>query len=156
MQRSSTDNQYLKVTLFSLFLVLYQIMTSIYTFLPLFIGIFFAYAIINYEDENKRNSIYLTFLYLSFYDLNKGFYLFSSLLLFILFYNFFVDKIRNFFTCSNCIIVIYVFVAYFGHFVLNSFIAYILNAQGPLFSLEYFYFIVIDSIFAVILFKGRV
>lgn len=156
MRRSSTDNQYIKVSLFSLFLIIYQIMTSIYTFLPLFVGVFFAYIIVNYEDEKKRNYIYLTFIYLSLYDLNKGFYLFTYIFLFFLFYNLFVEKIRNFFTCSNCIIAIYVSVAYLGHYLINSFIAYVLNTQGPLFLADYFYYIAIDTVLAVILFKGKV
>jgi len=156
MRRSSPDNQYIKISLFSLFLVFYQIMTSVYTFLPLFIGVFFTYIIVNYEDENKRNYIYLIFLYLSFYDLNKGFYLFSYIFLFFIFYNLFVDRIRNFFTCSNCIIVLYVIIAYFGHYIINTFIAYILNSDGPVFLLDYFYYIAIDAIVAVILFKGKV
>ena len=156
MRRSSTDNQYIKEILFSLFLVFNQIMTSVYTFLPLFIGVFFAYIIINYEDEKKKNYIYLTFIYLSIFDLNKGFYLFSSLLLFYIFYNLFVYRIRNFFTCSNCIIGIYVIVAYLGHFTLNLFISYILNSDGPIFLENYFYYIIIDTIIAIILFKGKV
>jgi len=156
MRRSSTNNQYIKLSLFSLFLVIYQIMTSVYTFLPLFVGVFFAYIIVNYEDEKKKNYIYLIFIYLSFYDLNKGFYLFTYILLFLIFYNLFVEKIRNFFTCSNCIIGIYVVVAYLGHFIVNSFIAYILNHDAPIFLFDYFYYIAIDAFFAVIIFKGKV
>jgi len=131
-------------------------MTSIYTFLPLFVGPFFAYIVIYYENEKKKNYIYLIFLYLCFIDLNKGFYLFSYVLLFYIFYNLFVEKIRNFFTCSNCIISIYIGVAYLGHYITNSFIAYILNNEGPIFSLNYFYYIAIDTVLAVILFKGKV
>lgn len=156
MRRSSPDNQYIKISLFSLFLVFYQIMTSVYTLLPLFIGVFFTYIVVNYEDEKKRNYIYLTFLYLCFYDLNKGFYLFSYVFLFFIFYNLFVEKIRNFFTCTNCIIALYVVIAYIGHFIINTFIAYILNSDGPVFLLDYFYYIAIDVIIAIILFKGKV
>ncbi len=131
-------------------------MTSLYTFLPLFIGVFFAYIVVSFEDEKSRFYIYLSFIYLSIYDLNKGFYLFSSLLLFIIFYNLFVEKIRNFFSCNNCILAVYVTVAYIGHFLLNSFIAYILNQDRVVFSKDYFYYILIDIIFAIILLKGKV
>lgn len=156
MRRSSTDNQYIKISLFSLFLIIYQIMTSIYTFLPLFVGVFFVYIIVSYNDIKKRNYIYLIFIYLSFYDLNKGFYLFTYILLFFIFYHFFVYKIRSFFSSTNWIIALYVIVAYLGHFVINSLIAYILNTDGPVFLFYYFYYIAIDIILAIILFKGKI
>jgi len=156
MRRSSPDSQYIKGGLFSLFLVLYQIMTSAYTFLPLFIGVFFTYVIINYENEKKKNIIYLIFIYFSVYDLNKGFYLFSLLLTFFLFYNLFVEKIRNFLICSNCILVLYVVVAYLGHYCLNLLISYILNSGSPVFLVNYFYYIMIDSLIVIVLFKGKV
>jgi hypothetical protein len=137
-------------------LVVYQIVSSLYTFLPLFVGLFFAYIVINFENEKNRIYIYLSFAYLTVYDLDKGFYLFSSSLFLILFYYLFVEKIRNFFTCSNCIVAIYVIAAYLGHSLLNSFIAYILNQDMPSFSQGYFYYIALDVVLAVVLFKGKV
>jgi len=156
MRRSSIDQNYLRFALICLSLVVYQIISSLYTFLPLFVGVFFSYIVINFEKEQTRIYIYLSFVYLTIYDLDKGFYLFSSLLFFILFYYLFVEKIRNFFTCSNCIVAIYVAVAYIGHFLLNSLIAYILNQDMPVFSEGYFYYIFLDIVLATVLFKGKV
>ncbi|MBL0702742.1 MAG: hypothetical protein JJV95_01990 [Sulfurospirillum sp.] len=137
-------------------MVFCQILSSLYTFLPLFVGVFFTYIVINFENEKSKFYIYLSFGYLTIYDINKGFYLFSSLLLFMLFYNLFIEKIRNFFTCANCILVIYIVVAYLGHFLLNSFIAYILNESNPVFTERYFYYILVDAVLVIILFKGKV
>ena len=156
MRRSSIDQNYLRLTLICLFLVFYQIISSLYTFLPLFVGVFFTYIVINFQKEKSRLYIYLSFVYLSIYDLDKGFYLFSSMLFFMIFYYIFVERIRNFFTCSNCILAIYVLVAYLGHFLLNSFISYILHKDSPPFSQEYIYYIVIDIVISIILFKGKV
>jgi len=156
MRRSSTDQNYLRFTLICLSLVVYQIMSSLYTYLPLFVGVFFAYIVINFENEKSKLYIYLSFAYLTIYDLDKGFYLFSSLLSFLIFYYLFVEKIRNFFSCSNCIVAIYVVAAYLGHSLLNSFIAYILNQDMPSFSQGYFYYIALDVVLAVVLFKGKV
>jgi len=155
MRRSSTDKNYLRLTLFGLLLVFYQIMSSLYTFLPLFVGVFFAYIVINFENENSKLYIYLSFAYLAIYDLDKGFYLFSSLLFFMIFYYIFVEKIRNFLSCINCILAVYVVVAYLGHSLLNSFVAYILNQSSPALTQGYFYYIVIDIIIVAILFKGK-
>ncbi len=156
MRRSSTDQNYLRFTLICLSLVVYQIMSSLYTYLPLFVGVFFAFIVINFENEKSKLYIYLSFAYLTIYDLDKGFYLFSSLLSFLIFYYLFVEKIRNFFSCSNCIIAIYVVAAYLGHSLLNSFIAYILNQDMPSFSQGYFYYIALDIVLAVMLLKGKV
>ena len=139
MRRSSTDNSYLRLTLFSLFLVFIQIIGSLYTFLPLFIGVFFTYIVVNLENEKNIFYVYLSFIYLTIYDLNKGFYLFSSLLFVLLFYYMFVEKIRNSFSCTNCVLVIYVFIAYLGHALFNSLIAYILHQDLPVLNGGYFY-----------------
>ena len=156
MRRSSTDQNYLRFTLICLSLVVYQIMSSLYTYLPLFVGVSFAFIVINFENEKSKLYIYLSFAYLTIYDLDKGFYLFSSLLSFLIFYYLFVEKIRNFFSCNNCIIAIYVVAAYLGHSLLNSFIAYILNQDMPSFSQGYFYYIALDVVLAVVLLKGKV
>jgi len=131
-------------------------MSSLYTYLPLFVGVFFAFIVINFENEKSNLYIYLSFAYLTIYDLDKGFYLFSSLLSFLIFYYLFVEKIRNFFSCTNCIVAIYVVAAYLGHSLLNSFIAYVLNQDMPSFSQGYFYYIALDVVLAIVLFKGKV
>jgi len=146
----------LRFTLICLSLVVYQIMSSLYTYLPLFVGVFFAFIVINFENEKSNLYIYLSFAYLTIYDLDKGFYLFSSLLSFLIFYYLFVEKIRNFFSCTNCIVAIYVVAAYLGHSLLNSFIAYVLNQDMPSFSQGYFYYIALDVVLAIVLFKGKV
>ncbi|WP_458701231.1 hypothetical protein ACKGJI_03765 [Sulfurospirillum sp. 1307] len=126
-----------------------------YLFLPLFFGLFFVYLILNYEDEDKNIFIYLSFIYLSIYDINKGFYLFSSIIFFLIFYNLFVEKIKNTITCKSCILIIYIFFAYIGHYLLNVLISYILNQASPVFSADYFYYIIVDFLIALVIFKGK-
>lgn len=122
----------------------------------LFCRTFFIYVLINFEDEKNRLYLYLSFLYLIFYDINRGFYLFSYIFTFLIFYNFFLDKVRNYFSCINCILVMYVLVAYIGHYFMNVFIAYLLNETIIELSKEYIYYILIDMVLASIIFKGRV
>ncbi len=156
MRRSSINTDYIKGILFWVALVIYQFLSSLYLFLPLFYGVFFVYAILNFSNENRLISVYLSLLYLCIYDLNKGFYLFSSLIFFIIFYNLFVEKIENYFTCRSCILVVFVFFAYIGHFFLNLFMAYLLNQTIPVFSFGYLYYIVIDALIAIILFRKNI
>lgn len=137
-------------------MVFYQIISSLYTILPIFVGVFFAYIVLNYEDEKSKFYIYLSFFYLTIYDVNKGFYLFTSIFTFMIFYNLFAEKIKNYLTCNNCILAIYVIVAYLGHYFINVFLSYILNQDIPLISFDYVYYIITDIILCIILFKGKV
>ncbi|MDN5377484.1 MAG: hypothetical protein PWQ42_780 [Sulfurospirillum sp.] len=156
MRRSSTDTNYLRLFFLSISFLFLLIMGSLYTWLPSFVGLFFIYVLINFEDEKNRLYLYLSFLYLIFYDINRGFYLFSYIFTFLIFYNFFLDKVRNYFSCINCILVMYVLVAYIGHYFMNVFIAYLLNETIIELSKEYIYYILIDMVLASIIFKGRV
>jgi hypothetical protein len=156
MRRSSTDTNYLRLFFLSISFLFLLIMGSLYTWLPSFVGLFFIYVLINFEDEKNRLYFYLSFLYLIFYDIDRGFYLFSYIFTFLIFYNFFLDKVRNYFSCINCILVMYVLVAYIGHYFMNVFIAYLLNETIIELSKEYIYYILIDMVLASIIFKGRV
>jgi len=153
MRRNSTNPNYLKLSLFALFLVLLQIFSNTFLFMPTFVGVFFTYIVINISKEEKFPYIILCFLYLSFYELNKGFFLFSYIVLFILYYYLFDEKIRNNFKCKNCIIFIYIIVAYIGYFFINSLFAYILNKQFPSISSEYIYYIAFDFIVSLFIFR---
>jgi cell shape-determining protein MreD len=154
MRRNRTHQTYL--TLFGLagILVLCQIMSSLYPWLPTFVGVVFAYLILEFEHrEVKAGSIALGFAYLCFYDASKGFYLFSYVILFILVYRFALLKIQTLITCDNCILASYVIVAYIGHYLLNCFLAYLNNETFPYFSNYYFYSIALDSLLSFMLFR---
>lgn len=133
-----------------------MIMGSLYTLIPSFVGLFFTYLIIYFEEEKKKLYIYLSFIYLIFYELDKGFYLFSYALTFMVVYNFFVERIRSFFSCNNCILTVYILFAYIGHYFVNALIAYILNQDVTPLVNDYIYYIFIDMVLAAVIFKGKV
>jgi len=149
MRRNSTHTNYLRLSFFALFLVLLQVLSNTFLFMPTFTGVFFAYIVMNIQKEEDFFYIVLSFLYLSFYELNKGFFLFSHLFLFIIYYYIFDEKIRNYFKCKNCIIFVYIVIAYVGDFFINILLAYVLNQQFPNFTLEYLYYIAFDYIVAL-------
>lgn len=156
MRRNSIDKNYLAIVYISFVLALYQVITSLYTFLPVFAGLFFCYILIALNDEKQRVYVILAIIYLIIYDLNKGFYIFSYLLFLFIFYNLFVAKVRDSLICNSCILVIFVVSGYIGHYLTNAFVAYILNEDLPIFSNYYLYYILIDSILAVILFRDKI
>ncbi len=153
MRRNSTNTNFIKLSLFALFLVLLQILSNMFLFMPTFVGVFFAYIIINIDKEENFFYIILCFIYLSFYELNKGFFLFSYVVLFIIYYYIFDEKIRNNFKCKNCVLFIYIVIAYIGLFLINVLFAYILNEQSPGFSLVYLYYIAFDFIVSIFIFR---
>ncbi len=156
MRRNSTNSDYIRISFAILALVLLQIFSNLFQFFPTFVGVFFSYIVINIKREEKFIYVVLSFLYLSYYELNKGFFLFSYFFLFVIFYNFFNQKIIDSFKCKNCILLIYIMVAYIGYFFLNSFFAYILNAEFPSFTMEYFYYIAFDFFASILFFRSKI
>ncbi len=153
MRRDRTHQIYLKLFLFAALIFFGQIMSSLYVYIPSFVGLVFCYILLYYKDETKLFTIPFAFIYLIFYDSNRGFYLFSYLILFVLFYDFAINKIKNITSCENCILAIYIFVAYIGHYILNVFLSYLANRPFPYFSNQYFYYIAIDTFLAIIFFR---
>ena len=153
MRRDRTHQTYLKFLFFAVLIVLGQVMSSLYAYIPSFVGLIFCYILLHFKDENKIFIIPFAFAYLTFYDSNRGFYLFSYVMLFLLFYDFAVYKIKNMTSCENCILAVYIFVAYMGHYLLNVFLAYLANKPFPYFSNQYFYYIAIDALLAIMFFR---
>lgn len=141
-------------------LVLYQVASSLYPLLSPLIGFFFCYAVLLKEEEEKtmkerfwlRNAI---FGYLIFTELNKGFYLFSTLMFLFLFYALVVDWIKSAFKCRPCILVAFVASGYVGVFATNTLLAYIMNTSFFAFGWEYALYIATDAVLAIILFRDR-
>ena len=154
MRRNSADQNYLNLFWISGWLLLGLVMSSLYPLIPPFVGVVFCYLVIHFNRrEENATALFLGFLYLCVYDLTKGFYLFSYLILFAVFYKFAIYKIQNIITCNNCILAAYVTIAYLGHFFLSAFFAYLDNESFPYFSNYYFYYIAIDSILSFMFFK---
>ncbi|MBS9778780.1 MAG: hypothetical protein KGV58_00555 [Campylobacteraceae bacterium] len=144
----------------ALFLVLYQALTPIYIFLTPLIGFMSCYLFFLKSDQERAHddfstNMYLAFFYLIFIVLNKGFYLFSGIIFFSLFYRIFVDWIQTSFKCKNCIIVTYVVCGYVGIFGVNNLLAYILNDIFFDFGWEYILYMFLDSMIAMLIFRDR-
>ncbi len=150
MRRNSADQNYLGLFFFGVTLFVAQVISSLYPFIPSLAGFLFCYSILYFKEEEQKIPLFFTFAYLSFYDLYKGFYLFSYLILFFLFYRFAVLNIQQKTSCQNCVLALYVGVGYLGHYAVNFCMAYFFNAPFPYFSNHYFYFIGVDALLAFI------
>jgi hypothetical protein len=97
---------------------------------------------------------YLAFLYLCFFELIHGFYLFSTLFFFVIFYYLIKPKIASAFESESWSVAISVVIAYTGLYIVNLFFSYLLDR--PFFSLSYIYifYISIDIVLANLLLRG--
>ncbi|MDR2635796.1 MAG: hypothetical protein LBC08_03075 [Campylobacteraceae bacterium] len=151
MRRNSSYNQHIGLFFLALFLVVYQVFSGIYLFLSPLAGFFFVYITKNFKSDNIE--LYLAFAYLCFFELNHGFYLFSLTFLFALFYNFLKPHIEVMFQNELWIVTITVASAYMGLFVVNTFLAYMFGGEFFVFGIVYFFYIVIDTILALLLLR---
>ncbi|WP_169784177.1 hypothetical protein [Campylobacter curvus] len=161
MQRNSTDLQFLKELFGIVFLIAYEIATTQLGFLPPLMGLFFTYLILEYTKKQKRYTEfdfywYFAITFLLFCEQIHGFYLFSSVIAFLIFYNFVVDWLFVTMKWRNCLLAIFVTSGYAMTFLVNNLIAYMENGSFLSFGIEYFFYIVIETILAIILFRDRV
>lgn len=153
MRRNSADQDTVALIALGLFLFGVQILSALYPLIPPFVGFFFTYAILYYGEEKKRGMLLLIFLYSAFFELSKGFYLFSYAMLFLLLYRVAKQGVQQNTSCEYCIIALYVSVGYMGHYLLNIALAYALEAPFVAFSNYYLYYMGIDFLLALALLR---
>jgi hypothetical protein len=152
MRRDITYNKYVKLIFLALFLIVYQVFTSMYSFLSPLVGVFFVYISNRFKYGNF--DVYLAFLYLCFFELIHGFYLFSLIFLFIVFYYFIKPKIASAFESESWTIALSVIISYVGLYLINVFFSYLSDRPLLNFSFIYVFYISIDIILANLLLRG--
>jgi hypothetical protein len=152
MRRNITYNRTLGLVFLALLLIIYQVFTGVYSFLSPLVGVFFVH--ISNRFKYGTFDVYLAFLYLCFFELIHGFYLFSSAFLFIIFYYLIKPKIASAFESETWTIAISVIIAYVGLYVVNIFFSYLFDR--PIFGFGYIYifYISIDIVLANLLLRG--
>ena len=158
---SSLDVKIFKGFLSAVFLISYEIASTQFGFLPPLIGIIFTYMILEYSRKQKhydefKLSWYFSVACLVFAEQIHGFYLFSTIIAFLLFYNFVLDWLYTTMKWRNCLLIIFVASGYVLTFLINNLFAYVLNEPNLVFSSEYMFFIGFESILAIVLFRDKV
>ncbi|MDR1284841.1 MAG: hypothetical protein LBJ88_01415 [Campylobacteraceae bacterium] len=134
-------------------MVIYQVFTNVYPFLSPLVGVFFIY--ISNRFKYGGFDAYLAFLYLCFFELNHGLYLFSTVFLFIIFYYLIKPKIASAFESESWTIALSVIIAYVGLYLVNVFFSYLLDRPLFSFSFIYIFYIAIDIILANLFLRGN-
>lgn len=145
----------------AIFLICYQILTSMFMYLPILYGIFFCYMIFLLEEKKKSlNKLdfrwYFSLFFLLFIDITHNFYLFSSWGAFLVFYYTFADWIKINLKIDRLIPPIFVLCAYVLIFIFDEVFSYMGNEGLKFFGLNYICSIVIEGFLSYILFKDKI
>ncbi|WP_139470752.1 hypothetical protein [Campylobacter armoricus] len=146
---------------FYLSLIFYQVLSSVYYWMPPLFGVFFCYMIVLLkEKERTLNKLdfrwYFSLFYLLFIDIIHGFYLFSSWIAFFVFYHFFVDWFKSKLKLGHYLLIIFTFCAYVFIYFFDVFLAYLDNNKILNFGVEYLWFFLIEALVSFVIFKGKI
>ncbi|XMD94269.1 putative membrane protein [Campylobacter lari] len=146
---------------FYLTLVFYQVLSSVYYWIPPLFGVFFCYMIVLLkEKERTLNKLdfrwYFSLFYLLLIDVIHGFYLFSSWIAFFIFYHFFVDWFKSKLKLGRYLLVIFTFCAYIFIYLFDVFLAYLDNNEVLKFGIEYLWFFTVEALISFVIFKGKI
>lgn len=160
MRRNSSDLQILKSALWVAFLLVYQAATSVATYLPPLIGIFFTYMIILTIEKNKKvkkydNRWYFAIFYLIFAEQVHGYALFSTMIGFLLFYYLVCDWLLVTFKSREILLMVFVASGYFMTYLISLLLLYAVNLPMLNFDYEYSIYIISEAVLATILFRER-
>lgn len=144
-----------------LFFVFYQILSSIFIYLPPFYGIFFCYAF--YLLEQREQSLqkldfrwYFCLAFLFFADITHNFFIFSSWIAFLIFYYACADWIKVNFKIGKFTASIFVFCAYGFILILDIVFSYVSNQNVHFFGVANLVSISVEALIAYIFFKDKI
>ena len=150
MQRSIFNYQPLVPIFLLIGLVLYESVTSIYVYITPLAGYIFLYIVENHHDKEKRWIIASLFLYLIYFEIDKGFFVFSSLILFLIYTKFFHTELKATMACKNCFKLTIITIYYIGFYILNLFASLIFNQDLPKMDISYIIYIISDFILVLL------
>lgn len=151
MRRDSTYDQNIKYFIYFIFATVYLSLSSIYQLFTPLLGLTVYYLLTTLKSNDNIYPNILVFSYLVLIDITKGYFLFSSLVLFFIIYNFLAEDIEKIFRCKKCIIFGFIVVSYFGYYGLNIILASFFN-QDTLSLSNYTYFYIFSDFILAVLF----
>jgi len=152
MQRNSFYKTNIKYLLFFVFCIFYESLSSIYIYLTPLFGVMFYYLLTNIKNQEKYFQIFLVFLYILIFEVDKGFIPFSFLLFFLFYYFFIFERIEHFFNKKISKIFFHIINAYIGYYLTNFFLDYLFGYAILNINFFYLLYIFVDTLIAVVLF----
>jgi len=143
MQRSITNQKSVKIYIYVAFFVIYESLSSIYLFLPPLFAVLFV-LFVKALDDNDISQTFLIAFCLVVFETDKSYTLFSSIIYFLLIYKFIIPRLKQNFSCSACVKMVYVLLAYIGFFLFSLLLAKVFLLPTPSINYYIIYYIVIE------------
>lgn len=144
----------------AIFLLLYEVASTTSQYIPPLIGICFAYLVLEYHErtramQNLGISWYAAVFFLIFAEQIHGFYVFSSLIAFIVFYSIFFNWLFVSLKWRSGLLFIFITAGYVLSWAISSFFSYTQSEHVLSFGVEYLVYIVLEGILALVFLKER-
>ncbi len=143
MQRSISYQKPVALLLYIALYTLYISLASIYPFLPPLFSVLFV-LFLHAQKREDTPALFAIAFCLVIFEVNYGYFLFSSLIYFFIQYKFIIPKIIQNFSCNSCIKISYLFFTYIGYFALLTFISNIFLLEPPEMNYYIIYYIIIE------------
>lgn len=150
MRRDSTYNHNIRYFFYFVFAVGYLSLSSIYPVFSPLLGVSIYYLLVHFRSDDGIYPNILIFAFLLLIDITKGYFLFSSLILLFIIYNFLAEDIKKIFQCEKCTVFGFIVASYLGYFGLNLFFTSLFNQNMILFDYYVYWYIFIDFILVVL------
>lgn len=131
--------------------MLYGVLSPMFYYLTPLIGLTFYYLSEHFEEEEHQLENLLIFIYIAFMEINRGLFLFSFLLFFMIFYKIVVRTIKESIVCKWCQPLLFITIGYLGYYLFNLFLSTVFNFEAPVIGWGYLVFILTDLILVFIL-----
>lgn len=143
MQRSFTCKSHLAFLFYILLLSIYESIAGIYPILPPLLAViylFFSRAL----DEKNIYKIVLFIALLLLFEVNYDYFIFSSILYFLVIKFFLLPKLEQLIVCKKCQLFIFTLFVYFGFWFLYNLIANIFIFDHVAIDFHMIYYVLID------------
>jgi len=150
MQRSISDKKSLAPFLYVALFAVYVSLSSIYLFLPPFLAVLFIYFSKSIKNQDPV-AIFLVSLCFVFFEAEKGYVLFSTIIYFTIIYKFVMPRVAQNFSCVSCIRISSVLFAYIGFFLFSLLLSNVFLLPSPDINYYIVYYIVIEFFIVSIL-----
>ncbi len=151
MQRSIVNYQPVTPIVLIFGLIIYESIASIYVFITPLSGLIFLYLVTHIKDKEKININIILFLYITYVEFDRGLIVFSSLILFLIYYEFIHRELINSIGCKNCLKVVIIAIYYLGIYAVNLIISLIFDISLPVLDITYIIYLMTDVILVLAL-----
>lgn len=158
LRRKSPNALSLSFILLIFGLVIYQMLSTAFTFLPPLFGVFFTYIILTKKEAERLLSglampWFAIFGVFIFAEQLHGFFFLSSVMVYALFYHVFFEAAVINIKSRIFLMLGFNITAYGGIWGLSNLILYMLDKDLLKYSSEYIYFILVESAICLFLFR---